>query len=154
MLPTNQIFSYQDIVLDTLSEPIFVIDTNYKIVIWNKAICNLTNLLLTDVIARPIESIFSFKNIDIVSKLGEGQTIAGLLTVNQIEFRTILEPIIKDDELVGYKGGLHSVNGGMLDVLPREQLVEVINTSPMSAIIFNLDGSIMYSNNAHRTMWI
>ena len=153
MLPTNQIFSYQDIVLDTLSEPIFAIDANKKIVIWNRAIADLTGLLAIDVMEKPIESIFSFNHSDIASKLVEGQSVVELLSVKRKEFRLLLEPIIKDEELVGYKGGLYPVNDGILESLPREQLVEVINASPQSAIIFNLDGTIMYSNDAHRTLW-
>jgi PAS domain S-box-containing protein len=153
LLPTNQIFSYQDIVLDTLSEPIFAIDANNKIVIWNTAIADLTNLLAKDTIERPIERIFSFNQSDITSKLEQGQSIVELLSVNQKDFRLILEPIIKDEELVGYKGGLYPANDRILESLPREQLVEVINASPQSAIIFNLDGTIMYSNDAHRSLW-
>ena len=153
MLPTNKLLSYQDLILDTLSDPIFAIDANNNIVVWNKAISDLTKLAANDVLDKPLSSVFSFTVDDIESKFDKGQSIEELLTINKLEFRTLLEPIISDDQLVGYRGGLYSVNDSILDALPREQLVEVINASPMSAIIFNLDGSIMYSNNAHHELW-
>lgn len=150
---TEQIFSYQDIVLDTIKEPIFAIDTNHRIVVWNKAISDLTNLSSEEVLDRPIDSLFSFKNVDIKSKLANAKSFQGLVTANSLIFRTLLEPIIKDNLLMGYRGALYADNESILNALPREYLVEVINASPMSAIVFNLDGSIMYSNNAHRNMW-
>ena len=153
MLTTNQIFSYQDIVLDTIREPIFAIDTNHRIVVWNQAISERTNLSSGDALDSPLDRYFSFKNNDFESKLTKGQSITGLVVVNKFEFRILLEPIIKEDQLVGFKGGLYAVNDGILKAVPREYLEEVINGSPMSAIIFNLDGSIRYSNNAHRDMW-
>lgn len=153
MLTTDQIFSYQDIVLDTISEPIFAIDANHRFVVWNQTISELTNLSSEDVLNKPLDSFFSFQNIDIKSKLTKGQQITDQVVVNKLELRILLEPIEKDDQLVGYKGGLYAVNDGIIKTVPREYLEEVINASPMSAIIFNLDGSIMYSNNAHREMW-
>ena len=153
LLTTNQIFSYQDFVLDTIKEPIFAIDANYSLVVWNQAISELTSLTSKAALDKPIDSLFSFQNIDIKSKLTEGQSITGLVVVNKLEFRILLEPIVKEDQLVGYKGGLYEVNAGILKAIPREYLEEVINASPMSTIFFNLDGSIMYSNNAHRDMW-
>lgn len=150
---TEQILSYQDIVLDTLKEAIFAIDTNYRIVVWNKAISDLTNLSLDEALDKPIDSLFSFKNVDINIKLAAGEPFQCVVVTNDLEFRTLLEPITKDDQLLGYRGNLNIGNDGILNSLPQEYLVKVIDGSPMSAIVFNLDGSIMYSNNAHRNMW-
>jgi PAS domain S-box-containing protein len=153
LLTSNQIISYQDIVLDAIKEPIFAIDTNHRIVVWNQAISELTKLSSSIVLETPIDSYFSFQNNDFESKLSAGQSITGLVVVNKLEFRILLEPIVKEDELVGFKGGLYEENDAFLKAVQREYLEEVINASPMSAVIFNLDGSIMYSNNAHRKMW-
>jgi PAS domain S-box-containing protein len=152
-ITTEQIFSYQDIVLDTIKEPIFAIDTSHKFVVWNKAISDLTNLSIDDVLDRPIDSVFSFNNIDIKSTLINGKSFQSFVVANNLGFHAFLEPLTKDGELAGFRGGLYSDNERILTSLPREYLVEVINASPMSAIVFNLDGSIMYSNNAHRKMW-
>ncbi len=150
---TEQIFSYQDIVLDTITEAIFAIDTNYRFVVWNKAISDLTKLSPDEALDKPIDSLFSFKNVDINSKLATGKSFQCVVVANGLEFRTLLEPITKDDQLLGYRGNLDIGNDGFLNALPREYLVKIINGSPMSTIVFNLDGSIMYSNNAHRNMW-
>ncbi len=150
---TEQIFSYQEIVLNTIKEPIFAIDTNHRIVVWNKAVSDLTKMSLEEVLDKSLSSLFSFRNIDIKSKLAEGKSFQSVVEANGLVCRTLLEPIIRDDQLMGYRGSLYTDNDEILNALPREYLIKVINASPMSAIVFNIDGSIMYSNNAHRNMW-
>jgi PAS domain S-box-containing protein len=149
----DKIFSYQEIVLDTIKEPIFAIDSSHRFVVWNKAISDLTTLSSSQVLGQPIDSLLSFKIHDIKSKLDAGESIIDIVVANKIEFRALLDPIIKDGNVVGYNGGLYALNDGILEALPREYLVEVINASPISAIVFNLDGSIMCSNNAYRKLW-
>jgi PAS domain S-box-containing protein len=153
LLPIDHSLSFQDIVLDTIKEPIYAIDGAGKFVVWNQAVSELTKLTSSVVIDKPIDKLFTFQDIDIRSRLNEGKSILSFVKANGLEFRTLLEPIVKDDQLVGYRGGLYAVSEGILKALPREYLVEVINASPISAIVFNPDGSIMYSNNAYRNMW-
>jgi PAS domain S-box-containing protein len=149
----DKTFAYQDIVLDTIKEPLFAVDSNLIFVVWNKAISDLTNLSSIEVLHQPLHNLFSFKNHDIDKRLTAGESINDIVVANKLEFRALLDPIINDDQIVGYRGGLYALNDGILDALPREYLVEVINASPISAIVFNLDGSIMYSNNAYQKLW-
>jgi len=146
-------YLFQEVVLDALKEPIYVIDIDLKIKVWNKAISELTGLHPATVMGKSALEIFSFKNICLTDDLQSDKSSSGFVKIEDSEFRTTLEPIFNGEEHVGFKGGLYSVNQGILTALPREYLTEAINLSPISTIVFNIDGSIMYSNNAYIKMW-
>lgn len=153
MIESDQFISLQEVVLEHIKEPIYALDQSYKIVVWNRAIAELTGILPNKAIGQSFDDLFSFQNKDVRKKIGCGETFMGFAIANTLEFRTLIEPMLHKGNTIGYRGGLYIINDGVLRALPQEYLVGVINESPISTIVFNLDGSIMFSNNAYRSMW-
>lgn len=112
-----------------------------------------TGYTSAEVLGKPLENVIEFKNFNCEEDFTKYKPILDIVTVIDNEFRTFLEPIKKDGEFIGYSGALSMAQDGFLKALPRDYLVEVINASPLSAVVFNLDGSILYSNNAYKKMW-
>ena len=152
-MPTDQIISFQEIVLESLTQPIYAVDLKHRIVLWNKAIAEITGITSSAAIGTEIDEIFSFDNIELRSALEDEEKFTAFVRVNHLEFRTLVEPMVLDGVNMGSRGELFIVDDDVLTTLPREYLVDVINESPISTIVFNLDGGIMFSNSAYRKMW-
>ena len=144
---------FQDIFIDALIDPLFGLDVDYTVMVWNDAMVELSGLDSADVLGKTIFEIFSIAKEGLVTKFLTNKSVSQFIEINGSEFRTIINQIDKDNQCVGYRGGLYSVNQGILKTLPREYLVDVIKDSPISTVVFNPDGSIMYSNNSYIKMW-
>lgn len=153
MLTSDHTISFLDIVLNDIKEPIYVLDKEFKVVVWNEAVAELTGVPASQVLGTGIEKIASFKDQGSRGRLQEGKPVADIVAINGIDFRTQITPVFRGEEMAGWRGGLYALDESILRSLPREYLVEVINASPISTIVFNPDGSIMYSNNAYKKMW-
>lgn len=150
---SNQKLAYQDIVLNTIREPIYAIDTEGNIVVWNQAMVEITGLSEEEVLNNSFFDYFHCIDGNDKHCLQETKEIFKSVEVNGNEFRTHLEPIMMNGASIGFRGGLYALNEGVLKSIPRDHLVDVINASPISTIVFNTDGSIMFSNNAYSKMW-
>lgn len=145
--------SFKEKVLDSLNEPIYAIDSEKNIKLWNQSISNLTGISASEVLDQPVYSKLAFKNFDFDKAYDKAKPVWEVVEIGNKTYRTFLEPILSDASLIGYTGSLYNLKDGILDVLPREYLIEIINASPTSTLVFNPDGSIMFSNNAYRKMW-
>ena len=145
-------FSFSDALLNSISDPIFLLDSDRNIVVWNKAMESATGLLAQEVIHDHFFDRFLVRDPECLDHIEETSTIGQQVSVNKRDFRLTLERISCSD-MSCLKGTLHILNHGVLKSLPSDYLVEIINASPISSIVFNLDGSILYSNNAYKKLW-
>jgi PAS domain S-box-containing protein len=152
MIRSGVDFSFSDALLDSISDPIFLLDSDRHIVVWNKAMEGATGLLAQEVIDDRFSNHFLVKNLEYIDHIDETSPTGRQVSVNNRDFRLIMERISCSGTSC-LKGTLHALNHGVLKSLPSEYLVEIINASPISSIVFNLDGSILYSNNAYKKLW-
>ena len=149
MLKTITDSVVKDLLIDSIRDPFFAFNKAREIIVWNKAAVEITGLTSETVIGTHLQELIDDLDEDKFEKLFSEGSAQCRLSINGRNFKLIAEQL--SDEL--YKGSLYKFDHSTLRSIPPEYLVEVINASPISSIVFNLDGSILYSNNAYREIW-
>ena len=137
------------LLIDSIGEPLFVYNKSNEILVWNKACVEITGSPSEAVLGKAIQEVFTNCPDKTVNGLLNGSLNKCQLSILNQDFNLTIEPL---DEGI-YKAHLKKLGHAVLNAIPPEYLAEVINASPISTIIFNLDGSILYSNNAYQRLW-
>ena len=149
MLRELEDISVKDLLIDSIKDPFFAFSAQHEILIWNKAAAELTGMPPKSIIGLKVNAVFDFVDENIFDELLLNGCVQCHISINGKRFKIVTEKI--SEEI--FKGSLYPLDHGILKTIPVEYLVEVINASPISAIVFNLDGSILYSNNAYQKVW-
>ena len=138
-----------DLLINSIRDPLFAFNRHKEILVWNKAAVELTGRSAESVVGKVLNEVFEGCRQDKLENLFSYGSNRCQLQLNG-RFFTITAERLHEDL---YKASIFRAEQEVLNTIPPEYLVEFINASPISSIIFNLDGSILYSNNAYRQIW-
>lgn len=145
--------SFKDLFIDSLNEPMIGLDKDLNIALWNSAAAKIAGLNRDSLIGKAFNEICDVSNTDVLPRLAKRDTVSCTAVINRKTFKVYLSPIVKAGDFSGYRGVIYKLDIGVLKEIPSEYLIEVINASPISSIVFNMNGTILYSNNAYKKLW-
>lgn len=148
----------QACILDSQPVGILAFDLNSKIISWNIALEKSTGVQRETVMGKPLFDVLSFTSLskeDLLSTLS-GNLADGIIAVGESQFEVTASPILdnKQEVIGGTIMFVEPVFGSFsLSKTSKNSFKEVVEKSPLSTVIFNLDGSMFYSNNAYQQLW-
>jgi PAS domain S-box-containing protein len=151
-------YELQACILDSQPVGILAFDQQSKVISWNAALEKITGLKQARVIGKILFEVLSFTSFTDtqLKKTLEGDVVEGIAGVGDSQFEITASPVINAAKKI--VGGTilfgEPVYGSFqLSQMSKNGFKAVVEKSPLSTLIFNLDGSIFYSNNAYRNLW-
>ena len=149
----QQYTDYQTLILDAIREPLFFLSDEKRIMVWNKSAEELTGVDRKEVLGKDASEILQNGKDDFKARLNAEHAILTLVSIRGNSYRILLDPIVQEGKLLGYKGGIYDSSQGILKAFPRKYLEVVISKSPVSILVFDREGKVLYSNQAIYTNW-
>ena len=153
MLQPEVTLSIKDDFINCLKDSLFALNSNREFIIWNNATENLTGINRISVLGRSVDEVFEVSDASTIETIFDQSTHNTVVDINNKKFRLTVEKVNSEGDTYFFKGTLYHLLSTDINFLPPKYLVEVINASPISSIVFNLNGTILYSNNAYKEMW-
>lgn len=136
---------------------VIAFDFDWKVVACNKSFAERAGVDPLDVHGTNIQSIIGAEPEvkDLVEKAFLGERCSGFIWVNGKRIEADINPVFRESEIQGASItlGEQVVGSHKLNYLSKDGFKTVIETAPVTIMIFKSDGSVFYTNQHYKELW-
>ena len=157
---------YLDKIINSIGDPIFVVDRQHRHVLVNDAMCELSNRTREELIGKTPYDFFPKEEVDVFLKMDEVVFETGIENVNEekiTDSHGVVHTIVTKKTLYTDASGNKSIVGIIMDITDRkkveeelkiahDQLLAIIDFLPDATFVIDKDGVVIAWNRAIETM--
>ena len=157
---------FLDKIINSISDPIFVIDRQHRHILVNKAMCEMSNRPREEFIGKTPYDFFPKEQVDVFVQRDEAVFETGKENVNEetiTDSQGVIRTIITKKTLYTDASGNKSIVGIIMDITDRknaeealkvahDQLLAIIDFLPDATFVIDKEGMVIAWNRAIETM--
>ena len=157
---------FLDKIINSISDPIFVIDRQHRHILVNKAMCEMSNRPREEFIGKTPYDFFPREQVDVFVQRDEAVFETGKENVNEetiTDSHGVVRTIITKKTLYTDASGNKSIVGIIMDITDRkkteealkvahDQLLGIIDFLPDATFVIDKEGTVIAWNRAIETM--